>query len=364
MVAKRHIPDGLSIITCKPITWALDSHRLKDTCDNCLFGQVNNTASKVLPKASGKRLRPCGGCHTVKYCNKYCQKHAWQKHHSLECKIFAKLQPKVLPNNVRALLRLLLQWKAGRITEQQWDELKELEGHWENTIHRGLDADSNEIVQPRHGREGRYSDVQLMAYAIKAYADVPLNLNDAIQMVSKVSQARSGVVLDKSGSTRSSRLLTCQQFLINAFTLVSSTYDPLGLALQPLQALVNHSCDYNAVIRYSGLDMSLVAIRPILKDEEITISYIDDTHPKTKRQQELKERYFFKCHCKRCSMPLQVPIDEFLSYKKLPLAELEGTEERAVALTQLADAETDPNEKIQKLEYGLRTSSPFAFSVC
>ena len=108
--------------------------------------------------------------------------------------------------------------------------------------------------------------------------------------------------------------------------------------------------------------MSLIAIRPILKDEEITISYIDDTHPKTKRQQELRERYFFECQCKRCNMPSEVPIDGFLSHKKVPLAKLEETEQRVVALTQLADAEKDPNEKIQKLKYGLRTSAPPCFS--
>ena len=187
LVAKKHIPDGLSIITCKPITWALDTPRLKDTCDTCLSGQANNTASNVSPKASAKPLSPCGGCHTVKYCDKHCQKYAWQDHHNLECKIFAKLQPKVLPNNVRALVRLLLNRKEGRITEQQWDELKKLEGHWEDTIHRGRDADSNELLSPAQGREERYKDVQLIAHATRAYADVSLDLNEAIQLVSVVS---------------------------------------------------------------------------------------------------------------------------------------------------------------------------------
>jgi hypothetical protein len=48
-------------------------------------------------------------------------------------------------------------------------------------------------------------------------------------------------------------------------------------------------------------------LRQVSKDEELTISYIDTTSPFAKRQQELKERYFFDCSCHLCcrgSIPL------------------------------------------------------------
>src|SRR5690348_441136 len=90
--------------------------------------------------------------------------------------------------------------------------------------------------------------------------------------------------------------------MVNCFTLVTPTFDPLGLSLHPLPALLNHSCDYNSVVRYgsNGLHLEVIPMRKIRKDEEIKISYVDTTHPYRKRQDELRERYFFNCECPKC----------------------------------------------------------------
>jgi hypothetical protein len=42
-------------------------------------------------------------------------------------------------------------------------------------------------------------------------------------------------------------------------------------------------------------------LRDIHEDEEITLGYVDGTDPFEKRQQELKERYFFTCSCELCT---------------------------------------------------------------
>lgn len=75
----------------------------------------------------------CGGCKTVYYCSRKCQKEAWSDHHKLECKalITAKEQncisdagrPLVLSQRFRFMLRLLLQHRTGRITEEQLAEM-------------------------------------------------------------------------------------------------------------------------------------------------------------------------------------------------------------------------------------------------
>lgn len=49
-----------------------------------------------------------------------------------------------------------------------------------------------------------------------------------------------------------------------------------------------------------GPAISLRTLKPIKKDEEIYISYIDATNPYARRQSELKSRWFFTCKCTKC----------------------------------------------------------------
>lgn len=49
-----------------------------------------------------------------------------------------------------------------------------------------------------------------------------------------------------------------------------------------------------------GPEVSLRALKPIKKDDEIYIAYIDTTNPYARRQSELKRRWFFTCKCSKC----------------------------------------------------------------
>ncbi|TFY69850.1 hypothetical protein EVJ58_g175 [Rhodofomes roseus] len=98
------------------------------------------------------------------------------------------------------------------------------------------------------------------------------------------------------------------QFTTNAFTLTSYTLDPIGVAISPVVAAINHSCDPNAVVicdqpHEQEPQINLVAIKPIAPGEEIAISYIDITLPRQVRRKELKETYNFDCKCVLCSTP-------------------------------------------------------------
>ena len=83
-------------------------------------------------------------------------------------------------------------------------------------------------------------------------------------------------------------------------TLVAPTLDPLGICLDPIAAYANHSCDPNAFIIMDGPELSFRSLKPIKKDEEILISYVDVTNPHARRQYELKNRWFFSCSCSKC----------------------------------------------------------------
>lgn len=93
---------------------------------------------------------------------------------------------------------------------------------------------------------------------------------------------------------------------------MSATFDPLGIVMDPYAANFNHSCDPNAFVVFDGHEMSFRTLKSIKDGEEIFISYIDVTNPYRRRQQELADRYFFTCRCKKCKRgPSQIE-DKFL----------------------------------------------------
>jgi len=74
-----------------------------------------------------------------------------------------------------------------------------------------------------------------------------------------------------------------------------------GLGVFPVSAMSNHSCDPNAVVKYTrDYTHSLVATRNIAKGEEITHSYILNELPLQERRESLLE-YGFLCDCPKCT---------------------------------------------------------------
>lgn len=56
----------------------------------------------------------------------------------------------------------------------------------------------------------------------------------------------------------------------------------------------------NCVATFEGSNVSIRTIKPVVKGEEITISYIESIEGRGDRQNELQERYLFKCICPKC----------------------------------------------------------------
>lgn len=65
-------------------------------------------------------------------------------------------------------------------------------------------------------------------------------------------------------------------------------------------SLLNHSCSPNAAFCFDGHIVRVVSIKPIKKDEQVFISYIEIINSRQNRQEELEELYFFKCKCEMC----------------------------------------------------------------
>ncbi|KAL4956153.1 hypothetical protein BDW69DRAFT_192654 [Aspergillus filifer] len=294
-----------------PFVAVLDTARLDDTCSGC-FGRRQLAAGpeeQIVPRA-------CTGCQVVKYCDKKCQAKDWKFAHSGECAIFKNLKPKVLPINARALLRVVVRcgMKKNSYTVEELDLFRSLETH---------------VREVREGDKAQFERIAMTSKAVKAYSGT--------EFEEEVLSA-FGAKLD-----------------VNSFNLTNALYDRIGLYLHPYAALLNHSCDYNAVAGFDGDELYVKTIRPIAKDEQITISYIDTTYPKRIRQKELRERYFFTCQCSKCSSTNEPPE---------PTGDAANAAKDAYALLESGNASTDKG-KIDTITKSLvssqlpKTQQPF-----
>jgi SET domain-containing protein len=84
---------------------------------------------------------------------------------------------------------------------------------------------------------------------------------------------------------------------ISLYPILEHEY--LGVAIDPLVSIMNHSCDPNANISVEGTYVRVRSLRKIEAGEEITWSYTDTSAPKWIRQPALKDGWGFDCACKR-----------------------------------------------------------------
>ncbi|CBZ51994.1 conserved hypothetical protein [Neospora caninum Liverpool] len=78
----------------------------------------------------------------------------------------------------------------------------------------------------------------------------------------------------------------------------------MGIGLFRAVSMTNHSCWPNAEVDYPSLTKTaqVTALRDIAQDEQVLLSYIDETLPLASRQRLLKRHYKFTCACVRCQV--------------------------------------------------------------
>ncbi len=79
----------------------------------------------------------------------------------------------------------------------------------------------------------------------------------------------------------------------------ASLKETVGYAYDTVTAMINHSCDPNAILFFEGRELRLRSLKKIVRNSQISISYIDPTLTVASRQTFLKREYFFDCRC-RC----------------------------------------------------------------
>lgn len=265
LFSRENISLGSLIVSiAKPLVAIPSNETIVETCAACMLWQPEATtatttaATYAFYSASTQRpLLQCTGCRVLKYCDKSCQRNDWKCAHKAECAIFAKLAPRVLPASVRATVRLLLLYP--------------------DVIPANVLQLCNHIDAFRSSSSSdNWATIALMARGAHEYSRTAHSYVTVLELYCRV--------------------------LVNTLTYTTPTLDPIGLCIDPVAALVNHSCAPNAVVLFSpheGLQIRSVA--PIAQDEEITLAYVDTTYPHATRQKELLQRWFFECCCTLCS---------------------------------------------------------------
>ncbi|TID26386.1 set and mynd domain [Venturia nashicola] len=245
-----------------------------DHCGNCYRGPdgVGNTDGEQF------EVKACTGCKQVWYCGKKCQAEAWKRSHKFECRKWddpeEPTQPKNRDHIVRAATELLWRWHKGSISQSEWDSFQDLKSNYD-----------------LFSKETRIGFGKKTEFDRKEQAD---KLGELTWRHTTFDRMK------KSPFTREQAVRLIALLQTNSLTLIAPSYDPIGIALDPFAARANHSCSPNAYVVMDGPSLSFRTLKPIPKDSEIFISYIDPTDSTKSRLDELATRYYFNCNCTKC----------------------------------------------------------------
>ncbi|KAI3323581.1 SET domain-containing protein [Xylariaceae sp. AK1471] len=263
VIASRTFQPGDTIATFSSPSIAIpDSPHLATTCSGCLLpasdhGHPSTTSSRI--------VRACTGCRTVAYCSPACQRLDWTTGgHKAECKVFQRVRAEghdFLPTPVRALVQVLLRAEMSAA-------MPEMQGH---------------VDEFRQESGKLWADMELQAVAALHYLGREANARSLAQAIDVLCKLQ-----------------------VNSFNRLDEDVGQTGLYMNPALAMVNHSCIPNAFVQFVGRQALLHAYQEINKGEEIQISYIDCNIHLSHRQEALKTRYHFTCHCPRCKDDMDV----------------------------------------------------------
>ncbi|KAF3086663.1 hypothetical protein TWF569_008562 [Orbilia oligospora] len=268
--ASGTIPAGTEILSvADPLICIPDEAHLDSCCHYCMAEATDEASSVNQAYRPPVKLSYCLGCRVVKYCSKACQTTDWkQKAHKYECVIYKAQYPRILPVTARAILRMAKQFLSETPGSNIVGGVGALKAHAEDFAKIGGD---------------RWEMANLTAKAAAEFSKVSKQISFEPEFL---------------------RDMYCK-LLINSASVVTQTFDPIGLCLAYQSAMFNHSCDPNAVMMFDGRQLSIRSLKEITKDTEITISYIDNLASRKERKEELKSRYFFDCSCSLCSSGVQ-----------------------------------------------------------
>ncbi|THU98784.1 SET domain-containing protein [Dendrothele bispora CBS 962.96] len=276
---KAAIRAGTVILSLKPHVAALSLQHLDSCCSSC-FASTSTT-----------ELRRCTKCRVVRYCDGTCQTNDWTMHKQ-ECEALqrwfqAAPSSDVAPPSdaIRCLGRILWKKKKSGLDGVWSKEIDNMQSHRKSLQPSSFETNTH-LAQALVQYMGLSSPADLAQFGLKSAADL-------VDLISR--------------------------FTTNTFAITDPSLTPLGASVSPVVALINHSCDPNAVVVFPRVSadpetqeplMQVVSLREISPGEEIFTSYIDITLPKASRLKTLQDAYYFACACNLCSATSEMELRE------------------------------------------------------
>ena len=218
----------------------------EDVCDTCL-------------KALTTDVDQCSACKSVSYCNTKCQKAAWRGWHKKECKMMASLREE---QGVKPTPTLLMTFRT----------LLACDGDLKHEFLSGL---VHHLATMSQKRRDMYAQLTVLLNSMLKRAGMDeLSMQDALELFAKLE--------------------------VNSFSILSDTFSTVGQGIYKQASVVNHSCQPNMTVSFSGREMIAMPIKDIKAGEELTVSYVELASLAAERNDALQARYGFRCKCDRC----------------------------------------------------------------
>ncbi|KAL9601401.1 MAG: hypothetical protein Q9219_002577 [cf. Caloplaca sp. 3 TL-2023] len=131
-------------------------------------------------------------------------------------------------------------------------------------------------------------------------------------------------------------------------------FDPLGTCVSTFTSKMNHSCNPNCSIIFSGTSLSVRSTRSIPAGGQLSQSYVDRTMPSPRRKSSLQSVYYFACTCEYCRSALVCGLPDLpdSSGSSLSSSDVSNLEAEGIRLYSVAEKAAPP-EKAKTLNQAM-----------
>jgi len=253
---------GTLILRSPAYVHVISSEQQSSVCDGCL------ATPNVLDNVHPSQLQKCSRCRQSYYCDVSCQKRAWPQHKQ-ECKYLKKIQPRVPPSIVKLILRMAFKHR----THPDYKETLP------DGSSRGL------------------TDLKMHAEEISSSGERSEAFSSFLQVIV--------ACLTSVGESFSAESLFAHycRLVINSTELTDMMGGRLGTALYLGLSAVDHSCQPNVNVVFSGSEVELRALAEIPAPvwSNARLSYLNTVLPRSERRARLRSAYYFTCLCDLCT---------------------------------------------------------------
>ena len=225
------------------------------------------------------------GCKYVRYCSKRCQIDAWNGGHREECDYLRRVKPKIPPDTVRLLARIILRLRCGG-----GHDAAEIPNGTKRCFH-DLMSNENALIRESPNRVEAFN-----TYLHVLQECFPSNAVPSMKTVLRVELPSKPELLEIFG-----RVIT------NSFNIMDDEYQSIGIGLYLAASVFDHSCDPNTAIIFKGKELIARYIGnqngntvDSAEFNDLRISYTNLLNTTKQRQIELREQYYFDCACIKC----------------------------------------------------------------